>query len=66
MVQGFPGRWHWLKGNRKGQISADISRMERLIFLPKEDMSEIEVNGILHNERVTGLIAVEVTDTHDE
>lgn len=64
-MQGFPGRWHWLTGDRRGQISADVSKMERLVFLPQESMSEIEVDGILHEERVMGLIAIEITDTHD-
>ncbi len=64
-VQGFPGRWHWLSGDREGQISADLDRMNRLIFEPTMSPAEYHVGGILHEENIKEIVLIEVVDTHD-
>lgn len=66
MKPGFPGRWHWLNGDRKYQISADLIHPKRLIFIPEEDSKDFDLEGILDNKKVLGLIMWEVTDTHNE
>lgn len=64
---GFPGRWHWLSGNRKYQISADLKGLERLIFFPIEEVKEfIDSKGNLDNKKILGLIIIEKADTHNE
>jgi hypothetical protein len=65
---GFPGRWHWLSGPRRHQISADLKDLKRLIFIPVEEVEEFfdSVLGHLDNKKVLGLILIEVADTHNE
>ena len=65
--QGFPGRQHWLTGNRKYQISADLKDLKRLIFVPLEEVEKfVDESGNLDNKKVLCLIIVEVADTHNE
>ena len=66
---GFPGRWHWLTGIRKHQISADLLGLNRLIFIPIEETEifmDLKGTGNLDNTKVRGLILIEIADTHDE
>lgn len=67
MKQGFPGRWHWLTGNRKHQISADLKDLKRLIFIPIEEPKDfLDSAGNLDNRRIHGLVVWEIADTHNE
>ncbi len=66
MRPGFPGRWHWLSGNRKYQISADLKDLKRLLFTPIEEPKEFDSMGILDNKKVLGIIIIEIADTHNE
>jgi proteic killer suppression protein len=64
---GFPGRWHWLTGDRKYQISADLIHPKRLIFIPEEEPKNLlDLSGNLDNKKVLSLIMWEITDTHNE
>lgn len=65
MAQGFPGRWHWLTGDRRLQISADLDHPRRLLFEPGHPYTDFtEENGSLNAKGITILIVVEVADTH--
>lgn len=63
---GFPGRWHWLTGDRKDEISADLIHPKRLIFIPEEDSVDYIIEGNLDNKKILGLILIEIVDTHNE
>ena len=41
-LKGFPGHFHELKGDRKGQWACDLDQPYRLIFEPKERMDQTD------------------------
>lgn len=57
-------RAHELKGDRKGQISLDLSHPYRLIVVPANSDSTRSPDGGLDWSQVEAVIALEVTDTH--
>lgn len=65
LMPGFPGRWHWLTGDRKYQISADLKHPQRLIFEPTIPPKEyVREDGSINSQLITGLILIEIADTH--
>ncbi len=57
------GRCHELTGDRKGQLSLDLVHPQRLIIEPVEPAPLTEDGG-LDWAAVTGVVVVEITDTH--
>lgn len=63
-LKKMPGRWHWLTGDRDGQISADLVHPQRLIFLPRENREVYFFEGIFDERKIKELILIDVVDTH--
>jgi len=61
----FPGRCHELKGDRKGQLSLDLSHPYRLVFLPTGDGVQKKEDGGLDWNSVRAIEVLGVEDTHD-
>lgn len=57
-------RAHGLKGDRKGQISLDLSHPYRLIVVPADPDSARLAAGGLDWSKVKAVVVLEVTDTH--
>lgn len=57
-------RCHELTGNRKGQLSVDISGNYRLIFEPCQEPVPKKEDGGLHWEEVTRIRINEIEDYH--
>lgn len=62
----LPGRWHWLRENRKGQFSADLVGQMRLVFVPDGGYQQYQSeNGSINDSQIKKVIVIEVADTHD-
>jgi len=59
-----PARCHELVGDRKGQLSVDVTHPHRLIFAPDHDPVPRKPDGGLDWTRVTKVVVLEVVDTH--
>jgi proteic killer suppression protein len=59
-----PARCHELTGNRKGQLSVDVTQPYRLIFAPDHDPAPRKPDGGLDWTKVTKVVVLEVVDTH--
>jgi plasmid maintenance system killer protein len=57
-------RAHELRGDRKGQISLDLSHPYRLIVIPADANSATRPDGGLDWSKVEAVVVLEVTDTH--
>lgn len=57
-------RVHELKGDRKGQISLDLSHPYRLIVIPADSDLTTRRDGGLDWSKVEAVVVIEVTDTH--
>ena len=65
-LRHLPGpRIHELKGDRKGQFSADLTHPLRLIFIPGNDPSPLKPDGGWDWTGITIIEIQEITDTHD-
>jgi len=60
-----PGRYHELKGERKGQLSADLDHPYRLIFKPDHDPVPIKPDGGIDWKQITAILIIGVKDTHE-
>jgi proteic killer suppression protein len=64
-MRSLPGRCHELKSNRAGQLSLDLDGPNRLILRPHASPPPTKDDGGLCWPKVTALVVVEVTDTHE-
>lgn len=64
LAHPMPGRFHELKGDRKGQISADLVHPYRLLLEPVEDPRPVKDDGGLDWSSVTAVRVIEIEDTH--
>ena len=64
-MRALPGRCHELMGNRKWQLSVDLDGPYRLIFKPAHNPPPTKEDGGLDWERVTAILIIEVTNTHE-
>ncbi len=62
LLDGLPGRWHPLRENLAGYLSADLKHPLRLILKPLD--GELAMGGI-NWSTVTKIEVVEITDTHE-
>ena len=60
-----PARCHELKGDRKGELSVDVTHPYRLIFKPDHDPAPCKPDGGLEWTKVTKVLVLEVVDTHE-
>ncbi len=63
-LRNVPGRYHELRGDRKGQISVDLDHPYRLLFIPAEPVPYRDDGG-LDWSRVESVVILGVEDTHD-
>jgi proteic killer suppression protein len=60
----LPGRYHELKGDRKGQWACDLEHPYRLIFEPHEDPIPTNKDGQYLWLEIKGVEITEITDYH--
>lgn len=61
----LPGRWHPLRADRRGQMSGDLDHPRRLIVEPADPDRVRRSEGSIDWKLVTGVVVVEIADTHD-
>lgn len=59
-----PARCHELTGDRKGQLSVDVTHPYRLVFQPDHDPVPRRPDGGLDWTTVAKVLVLEVVDTH--
>ena len=64
LAHPMPGRFHELKGDRKGQISADLVHPYRLLLEPVDDPPLLKEDGGLDWSAVTAVRVIDIEDTH--
>lgn len=65
VCRALPGRYHELRENRAGQISADLDHPYRLIFEPADEPPALRADGGTDWTRVRTVRILEITDTHE-
>jgi len=63
-LRSFPGNYHELTGNRKGQIACSITGRIRLIFAPDHEPIPTKPDGGLDWSKVTAVVNLEIGDYH--
>ena len=63
-VRNLPGRFHELKGERKGQWSCDLDHPYRLVFTAHENPIPTNEHGQYVWVEITGGIVIEIVDYH--
>ena len=63
-LRHVPGRFHMLKGNRKGQWACDVDHPYRLIFEPHEFPIPINAQGEFNWTEIQGVEIIEFVDYH--
>ena len=63
-VRHLPGRFHELKGDRKGQWACDLDHPFRLIFQPQEDPIPTDKDGKYLWIEILGVEIMEIEDYH--
>lgn len=63
-VRYLPGKYHELKGNRKGQWACDLDHPYRLIFEPHENPIPINESGQYIWLEIKGVEIIEIVDYH--
>ena len=63
-VRNLPGRYHELKGNRKGQWACDLDQPYRLIFEPHESPVPVNEHGQYVWFEIKGVEVIEIDDYH--
>ncbi|GAB1443677.1 MAG: type II toxin-antitoxin system RelE/ParE family toxin [Bacteroidetes bacterium] len=64
-LRNAPGRFHELKGNRKGQWSCDLDHPYRLIFEPVEKPIPTVESGAYIWAQIKKIKIIEIVDYHD-
>ena len=65
-VRFYPGNYHELKNNRKGQWSCDLDQPYRLIFTPQENPIPTNEDGQYIWIEISGLEVIEIINYHKE
>lgn len=63
-VRHMPGRFHELKGDRKGQWACDLVHPYRLIFEPQGRPIPVRENGSYDWNRIFAVRILEIVDYH--
>ena len=64
-LKNFPGRYHELVGDRKGQWACDLVHPYRLIFTPEERPIPTDNNGKYIWIKINAVIIIEIVDYHE-
>ncbi|GHT40572.1 hypothetical protein FACS189443_1110 [Planctomycetales bacterium] len=64
VLRDFPGHWHELKGDRKGQLACSLLGRTRLVFTPANVPRPTKNDGGLDWSKVTAVINLEIIDYH--
>ncbi len=65
LLPGFPGDWHWLEGDRKHQISANLNGGRKMVFEVDGGLQKFkDSSGGINCKSITTLILVEVVNYH--
>ncbi len=59
-----PGKYHELKGDRKGQIACSLKEPYRLIFKPANKSFPVDKSGRMIWSQITEIIILEIEDYH--
>ncbi|MEP7197460.1 MAG: type II toxin-antitoxin system RelE/ParE family toxin [Saprospiraceae bacterium] len=65
-VRNFPGNYHELTSNRKGQWACDLDQPYRLIFTPHENPIPSNEHGQYIWLEITGVEVIEIINYHKE
>jgi proteic killer suppression protein len=65
-VRFYPGNYHELKNNRKGQWSCDLDQPYRLIFTPHKNPIPTNEDGQYIWIEISGLEVIEIINYHKE
>lgn len=63
-VRNLPGRYHELKGDRKGQWACDLDQPYRLVFEPHEDPIPTDSSGSFIWIEIKGVEVIEIVNYH--
>ena len=63
-VRNLPGKYHELRGDRKGQWACDLDQPYRLIFEPHEDPIPTDDAGRYLWIEIKGVEVIEIVDYH--
>lgn len=63
-IRNYPGRFHELVDNRKGQWACDLGQPYRLVFIPHENPIPTDENGKYIWIEIKGVELIEVTNYH--
>lgn len=63
-VRNLPGRYHELKGDRKGRWACDLDHPYRLVFVPHEEPIPVDDHGSYVWIEIKGVEIIEITDYH--
>ena len=63
-VRNLPGKYHELKGNRKGQLAAHLIEPDRIVFVPRGSVEQFLENGLLVWKNVTVVEIIGIGDYH--
>jgi len=63
-VRDFPGRYHELKEDRKGEWACDLEHPYRMILIPHEDPIPTDEHGRYIWIEIKGVEVTEITDYH--
>lgn len=63
-VRYLPGKYHELKGDRKGQWACDLDQPYRLIFEPKEKPIPTDPDGKYIWVEIVAVEIIEIKDYH--
>jgi toxin HigB-1 len=65
-VRNFPGNYHELAENRKGQWACDLDQPYRLVFEPHEKPIPVDEHGYYIWIKIKGVEVIEMINYHKE
>lgn len=65
-LDGVPGHFHELRGDRKGQFACALWASMRLVFVPDHDPVPTLPDGGIDRAQITAISITEVVDYHGE
>ena len=65
-LEGVPGRFHPLSGDRSGAFAGSVSGNLRIVFVPNHDPVPILPDGGVDQKSVTAISITEVVDYHGD
>jgi proteic killer suppression protein len=63
-IKFLPGKYHELRENRKGQLTAHLEEPERLIFVPDHNPVPVTEKGEMDWKAINSIKIIEITNYH--